>query len=128
MNRYFVPVYADVRMTMTGEVEVYAPSEPQAVAKVQDQIDADILSDDLEMEDAWSGSMLRYELVKHIDGVNIEVDTAGVHVDDLDEVTAEDVLRADVDELELLISWDADSLAKQKAFLETLIESGSAAA
>ncbi|HEY3443588.1 MAG TPA: hypothetical protein VGK29_22715 [Paludibaculum sp.] len=125
INRYFVPVDADVKMKLTGEVEVYAHSEAEAIAKVQDQIDTDILNDDLEMKDPLTGGVLEYGLVKHIDGVNLEVNAVGVEIN-FDEVTLEQVLCADIHELESLIPWDAEALAKHKAFLESLSDSEAA--
>jgi hypothetical protein len=122
MKRYFVPVEADVQMTLTGTVEVYAMSEAEASAKVREQIDTDTLSDDLEMEDAWSGCVLDFGVVTQIDGVNIEVNSAAIKLDH-SEVTPEEVLRTEIREWESLISWDADALARHKMFLESLSHS-----
>lgn len=92
---------------------------------MQDKLDADILGDDLELEDQWSGCILEYRVVKETAGLNIEVDAAGVELVD-DEVTPDEVLRAEITEMESLISWDTESLQQHKAFLDTLARSEAA--
>lgn len=126
IRRYFVPIVADVQLTLTGDFTVYAKSEDEAIKQVQAKIDDDML-DDLEMEDVDSVVKLRYVDLKWCDEVAVAIDTFSVRADDLDEVTEEDMLRADVDDLEARISWGTEALSKRKDFLKTLIESESAA-
>jgi len=117
---YTVPISGDIQATLTGHVQVYAASEAEAIAKVQAQIDAETLDDDLEMEDFDSGYTMSYNDMTQCLGTFVEIDEGGVEVDDLEEVDPADVLRDDITQLEALISWDTEKLTRQKEFLESL--------
>ena len=54
-------------------------------------------------------------------GCDVEIVESDIEVETLDEADLDDVLRDDVKQLEAQISWDADTLTKQKAFLESLM-------
>ena len=127
IRRYIVPVDAEVQMSLTGYVKVYATSKPEAADKVRTKVDDGTL-DDLEMQDMDETIRIPYGGLKWWDSAIFDIDTNSIEEDDLDEVTEADVLRADVKELEARISWDAEALTKRKAFLERLMGSASAAA
>jgi hypothetical protein len=127
IQRYIVRIFTDVQMTLHGNVEVLARSKDEAIDKVQVKIDAGSLDDDLHMEDIFFGISIPYEDLRCCEWYNVEIDVCGVE-DDLDEISVEQVLRADVEELEAHILWDAEKLTKQKAFLKSLVEPQSAVA
>jgi hypothetical protein len=114
-----VTVVAEVRLSLSGSVNVYASDPAKAVEKVCTQIDAKMLDDDLEMEDVETGYTMPYRQVKQIFDVNFQIDGVDRGEEDVDPA---DVLHADVKHLEAVISWDTKALAKRKAFLESLLE------
>lgn len=120
-EKYIVPITATIEMTLNGEVSVYAVTIEEAVAKVQVQIDTEALDGDIEMEDCSSGFRMSCRELKLFFSESIEIGDDNIYVDTLDEVTPDDTLRDDVKHLEAVISWDTDSLARRKAFLESLL-------
>ena len=120
VKRYFVPISVNFDATMTGIVQVYAVDIEEAFSKVQSQIDNDTVDDKIQMEEAYSGVTMSYADITSVAGNPGEIVESDIEEDDLDEVTPDDVLRADVDQLESTISWDTGKLAKRKAFLEGL--------
>jgi hypothetical protein len=114
---FAVDVAADLHVTMSGSVEVYATNADEAVQKIQGQIDDEVLPDDLEMEDWSSGIKIIYGDLKNCDEFYIQTDHVEVVEEDVDPV---DVLMAEVEELEAGISWNMEALAKHKAFLTSL--------
>ncbi|HEY3443584.1 MAG TPA: hypothetical protein VGK29_22695 [Paludibaculum sp.] len=127
IRRFSVPVTAEVQITLTGYAEVYAASDDEAADKVQGKV-RDGALDDLEMKDDDFGATAELGDLKWCPGAELEIDVSCVEVDELGEVTVDDILLDDVHELKAQIEWDTDSLTKQKAFLKGLIESQSAAA
>jgi hypothetical protein len=127
-KRYTVPITTDVQMTLKGDVTVYAACEAEAITKVQAQIDRDTVDDDLAMEDPYSGWVMPYGVAKCCDATFFEVVECDISVDDLHGFDRDDVLRAEVDELEAHVEWSAETLTKQKAFLERLLDSQTKAA
>lgn len=116
---YEVSVVADVQVSLSAVISVYAVDADAAVEKIQTRIDAETLDDSLEMEDSDSGISAQYGCVMHCYNVDFEID--GVEVID-DDVDPADVLEAELEQLEARISWDAETLSKQKAFLEALLK------
>jgi hypothetical protein len=114
---FAVDVAADLHVTMSGSVNVYAMNADEAAQKVQGQIDDEILPDDLEMEDGISGIKLTYGDLKNCDDFYIQTDYVEVLEEDVDLA---DVLLAEVEEIEAGISWNIEALAKHKAFLTSL--------
>lgn len=117
---YRVPVVAQVQLTLEGGVEVYAVNDDEAFEKVQYKIDNEALDDDLDMEDVDSGNTMSYSNVKSCCGVNIEIDDSNIEVVE-ENVDPADVLEEDVEQLRAQISWNTDALARQKAFLQSLV-------
>jgi hypothetical protein len=114
---YEVSISAELQMNLTGTVNVYAVNVDEAIEKVQDLIDTEALDDDLTMED-YSGCTLPYGDVKYIDCVEFQIGNVELVEYPVDPA---DVLKGEVEELQRSISWDADALAKHKAFLESLL-------
>lgn len=115
---YEVSVTAEVHVSFTGSVVLYATDADAAVEKVQAQIDNGTLDDDLEMTDDDSGEPLPCKVVQQIYNVDFQTDGAQVMEEDVEPF---DVLQADIKELESQISWNTGALAKHKAFLESLL-------
>jgi hypothetical protein len=127
VKKYIVPITANIQMTLTGCATVYAALKTEAISKVQVQIDTDTLDRDIEMEDFDSGYIMSTGDMSGYFSASIEIDESGVEVEDIDEVDPRDVLRADVRQLEAVITWDFANLSKRKLFLETLTEAQVAA-
>ena len=123
---FSVPVTAEVPFDLTGYVRVYALEADQAFEKVQLQIDTDTLDDDLEMEEADWLCRLPYGQVKFCYGVNIGINRSDIELIEND-VDPADVLKVEVKELHERVAWNAQKLARHKAFLASLIESAAAA-
>lgn len=123
---FSVRVTANVQMDLTGEVTVYAVDAEEAADRVRAQIDDEAVDSDIEMEDFNSGYRLSYEDLTHWFDATLEIDERDIEVAETD-VDPNDVLQAQVKELQNTISWDAEALTKQKAFLESLIETAVAA-
>ncbi len=114
-----VAIVADVQTAFKGYVQVYAVDEDEAEEKVQVRIDDQSLDDDLELEDEDTGLTVRYDDVRY--GWNYSFSTDGVTV--IEEAPDPvDLLKTEIEELEAQVSWDCESLAKQKAFLESLVQ------
>jgi hypothetical protein len=121
VNLYEVSVVADIQVSLTGCLNVYAANADEAAEKVQSKIEDETLDDDLEMEDPDSGCTTLYGNVKWCYGVDFQVASVEVIEPNADPF---DVLDAEVQELESQVSWNTDSLAKHKAFLESLLNEG----
>jgi hypothetical protein len=119
MKLYQVSVAADVQLCLTGCLNVYAVDAEEAWEKVQAKIDDESVDDDLQMEDDWSGVTSQYGYLKCCSGFDIQI--GGVEMVD-DNVDPADVLETEVKELQSSIMWNTDALAKQKVFLETLLD------
>jgi len=117
---YGVPIKGSIQAWLTGTVYIYARSEEEAISKVQTQIDTDTVDNDIEMEDYDTGFTMFYRDTQRL-GCDVEIVESDIEVETLDEADLDDVLRDDVKQLEAQISWDADTLTKQKAFLESLM-------
>ena len=102
-----------------GYAKAYAADADEAVEKVQAQINAGTLDDDLQMEDFDSGNTMPYGDVKHIYNVDLQTDGVEVLEDDVDPC---DVLEAEIGQLQKSVCWNSDVMATHKAFLETLAE------
>lgn len=120
MRRYIVPVVAKVPLVLVGKTQVYSISEQDAIAKVHHKLENNLL-DSLELQDDESGAKTTVADATWCENAVIEIDTLNVERDHLDEVTEEDVLRSQVEEIESEIAWNTDTLEQHKAFLETLI-------
>jgi hypothetical protein len=116
-----VSVTAEVQLSLTGRVNVYATDADEAIEKVQGQIDTEALDDDLDMEDFESGYTMPYSDVKNVYEVAFQVDGVEVVEDDVDPA---DVLEVEIENLLASISWNPFALAKHKAFLESLLNEG----
>jgi hypothetical protein len=121
VKRYEVTVTAEIQLSLTGCANVYAADADEAVEKVQAQIDAQALDDDLEMQDFDSGYTMPYSAVKEVYDAAFQIDSATVVEDEVDPFY---VLEADVKQLEAHILWNTDALAKHKSFLESLLNEG----
>ena len=120
MKKYLVPVVVEVRLELGGNVEAYATDQPGANAKVQAQIEAGTLDDQLEFCDAYSGHAMTYAVLKECDEIEIEIQTEGTQVVD-EDVSSSEVLEAEIEQLDRRIDWDAASLTKHRAFLQSLL-------
>jgi hypothetical protein len=118
---YEVAITADVQLTLSGCVGVYATDPDEAVEKVQVQIDDEALGDDIELEDDWSGVTVRYGHLKYCSDIDFQIESVEVVESNVDPV---DVLNAEVKDLEAQVTWNTTSLAKRKAFLESLLNAG----
>jgi hypothetical protein len=117
---YRVPIIGDIQTSLKGDLRVYATSEDEAVAKVQEQIDHETVDNDIEMDDSFSGYTMSYaDLIGYFGNV-VEVDESGVELVE-EDVDLDDVLEEEVEQLQTKIVWDTDALAKHKAFLESLL-------
>jgi hypothetical protein len=125
---YTVPIVGEIEASLIGHVQVYATSETEAIAKVQAQIAAETLDEDIEMEDVNSGYTMPYGKMHEWCSEAVEIDESGIEENTLDEADLGDVLREDVRQLQALVSWDAEALTKHKAFLEKLAETQVSAA
>jgi uncharacterized protein YdhG (YjbR/CyaY superfamily) len=120
---FSVPLTASVRISLSADVEVEAIDAEEAAEKVQAQIYTGTLADDLEVEVYDSCYIVSaYGLVKSwpfdVDFQIVEesIDLAVGSVDPWD------VLVDEIGKLEESISWNAETLTKHKAFLESLLE------
>lgn len=118
---YTVPISADIQTTVWGDVEVYASSPADALAKVQTQIDAGLLDDDLEMEDVDSGLRIPLELATNGLGADIIISEAEISLNK-SEIDPADVLQAEVKALQRAISWNTEKYSKMCEFLKTLMD------
>lgn len=127
VKMYTVPIAADIQASLTGYVQVYASGFEEAASKVQAQLDAETVDGDIEMEDVDSGYGISYHEMTQCFGTIPEIIESDIEVDEDEEVDPADVLDAEVKQLRATISWDFDTQAKLKTFLETLAEAQSAA-
>lgn len=118
MKLYEVSIIADVQMSLTGCVNVYAIDAGEASEKVQAKIDTETLDNDLEFEDSDSSNRMPYGDVKHIYDAGFQIDGGEVVEYPVDPVS---VLETEVKELQASIIWKSEALAKHKAFLESLL-------
>lgn len=113
-----VTVVSNVQLTLSGCVNVYANDPDEALEKVQRKIDDEALDDDLDMEDDWSGATLPYGHLKGCSNIDFQAESVEIIETELDPA---EVLEAEVEELAACVNWNADALAKHKAFLESLL-------
>src|SRR4051812_23050329 len=105
IKMYTVPISTLIRVCFQADVEVYATTPAEAVAKVQGQIDHEALDGDLQMEDGYSGYMMSCRDVAEYFGYDFDIDEECLEVNDEYEVDPADVLKAEVEELRTSISW-----------------------
>jgi len=109
------------RLSLSACVTVYAADEDEAERKVQNKINAQSLDDDLEVENYESGHRIRFRDVKaffEYGSNEFRIQNVEGSIEDFDPVG---MLEAQVEELQASISWNTDTLAKHKAFLESLL-------
>jgi hypothetical protein len=120
---FSVPLTARVRISLSADVEVEAIDAEEAAEKVHAQIATGTLADDLEVEvydscyiDSSYGLVKSWPFDVDFQIVKESIDLAAGSVDPYD------VLADEIEKLEESISWNAETLTKHKAFLESLIE------
>ncbi len=116
---YEVRVAADLQLSLRAYVNIYATDADEAEEKVQAKIDDEMLGD-LEMEDPDSGVTIPYSHVRHCSG-DFYTDSAEVVEHNVDPA---DLLEAEVEQLQARITWNTDTMAKHKAFLELMLNNG----
>lgn len=126
MKRYWVPISSEFQMNVTGHVPVFAKSEAEAIATVEDRITNHKLEGDLEMEDWQSNITIPLREVEWLSN--------GIYVDSCETIEAdedidpEEVLETEVEELWDDTPSDFESRCKIRDFLRSLRATQSAAA
>jgi hypothetical protein len=117
MENFPVRLSAQAQINLAAEIEVYALNEGEAQQKNQDYIDRDILPADLDFEDENTGITASLESLQQCENFEVEIDSLTKDED----LSAEEILEAEIEQLEQEIKWDENSLAKHRAFLQSLV-------
>jgi hypothetical protein len=121
IKMYSVPIALDIEASLTGYVTVYASSMKEAASKVRNQIEAGTLDGETQMEDVDSGYTISYDELYGFFGSAPDIIERDIQVED-EEVDPDDVLEAEVKQLQAEIVWDSQKQVRLKKFLETLDE------
>lgn len=126
IRRHIVPITANIDVSFTGKVTVYASGFDEAASKVQTHIDAGTLDSEINMEDWYSGYNMSYSELDHFFGIIPDIVADDIEVDEDEDVDPADVLEAEVEELQSAISWDIEKQSRLKVFLESLTQAEAA--
>jgi len=124
IKKFRVRLAAEAQIKPVAEIEVYALNDTEAQQKIQDRIDGESLPEDLEFEDEETGISASLDSLLQCENFEVEIDN--VRMED-EDVSPEEILEAQVEELYRKIKWDENSLAKHRVFLQGLVPVGKGA-